>query len=112
MSQIKIGFDAKKGDSFALVGSVNLPIGEFAFRSHVRDPVKGTKWPLTVTIGDEDPDTAGLFPISLEADPTVTAQWPAGSLISDIEVRDVDTNLVVHTETYSIIVKNVVTKGP
>lgn len=108
MSQI--GFEAKRGDDFTLVGEVKLPSTGFTMRSHARDST-GQKTILTVTRGDELGDKPGYYPITIECPHATTASWPIGILECDIEVTETATGMIVHTEIFSINVKKVITYG-
>ena len=100
--------DLKRGATFSLAGYVNLPPGTWAIDSTVRDPAGTLVEQLTANlIAPIAPETQ--YSVSLSASPAQTAVWPVGTLNCD--VRYTDSDLVLITPTFNIIVEESETHG-
>ena len=100
--------DVKRGATFSLAGYVNLPAGTWAIDSTVRDPAGTLIEQLTATIVDPIAP-ATQYSIALSASPAQTSVWPVGTLNCD--VRYTDSDLVLITPTFNIIVEESETHG-
>jgi hypothetical protein len=86
----------KRGDTFLLTCTTDVPLTGYAIASQVRDKSFKLISQLTVDITQTTP--TGIYTLSL---PSGTSSWPVGTLECDVQYTN-NAGVIVSTETFEI----------
>ncbi len=93
----------KRGDTFLLTGTTDVPLTGYTIASQVRDKSFKLIAQLTVNITQTSP--TGIYTLSY---PAGSSSWPVGLLECDVQYTD-GSGFIVSTETFEIDVLRDVT---